>query len=71
MTQVLHQFSVDTTSTGERILLRRCGRDDIHGDRPVPVVAIEDLPGLLQQQMESLGVTGAEPLFKHVSFAYV
>ena len=68
--QVLAQFKVATACTGKRILTRLCGRDDLRGDRHVPVVAIEDLPALLQQQMESLGVTGAELLFKHASAAF-
>lgn len=64
---MLSQFKLDTSSAGEPILLRFCSRDDLRGDRFLPVVAIEDLPDTFQQQMESLGVCGPTTLFKHVS----
>ena len=64
--QVMMQFKMDRTASGDAILLRRQTRTDPHGDRDVPVVAIEDLPAFFRQHSEVLGVSGAVALFKHV-----
>lgn len=64
--QVMSQFKIDTNSKGDTILLRLCSRADLHGNRHVPVVPIEDLATTFQEQMDNLGVTGPTTLFKHV-----
>lgn len=64
--QVLKTMDLDTSIDGTRVVVRWQPLNDSVGPRKVPVLAIEHVPAVIEQQLELLGTVGPAHLFYHV-----
>lgn len=64
--QVLQTMDVDTSLSGKTVLVRWQQLHDSIGPRKVPILAIEDVPSVIERQLELLGSVGPAQLFYHV-----